>query len=129
MAENVQVTTPNVTPQPGSVGLKTQVSGQATTVSAAADATGGVGAGNFIEQDLDAELFAFKGDDTPLMQLMLKAKTVNVNSPEVEHYMIDEPRSSVVTANAVEKETRRMPLNCLLPRKTRTYLRNMALCL
>ncbi len=104
MAENVQVTTHNVTTQPGSVGLKTQVSGQATTVSAAADATGGVGAGNFIEQDLDAELFAFKGDDTPLMQLMLKAKTVNVNSPEVEHYMIDEPRSSVVTANAVEKD-------------------------
>lgn len=96
---------PAITPSNGSVGLETQVAGQATTVSNAANATGGVGAGNFIEQDLDAELFAFKGDDTPLMQLMLKAKTVNVNSPEVEHYMIDEPKSSVTTNKAVEEST------------------------
>lgn len=96
---------PAITPSKGSVGLETQVAGQATTVSNAANATGGVGAGNFIEQDLDAELFAFKGDDTPLMQLMLKAKTVNVNSPEVEHYMIDEPKSSVTTNKAVEEST------------------------
>lgn len=105
LKENVQMGGANATPQPGSVGLKTQLNGQASTVSAAADATGGVGAGNFIEQDLDAELFAFKGDDTPLMQLMLKARTVNVDSPEVEHYMIDEPRSSVTTNAEVTAST------------------------
>ncbi len=89
----------------GSVGLNTQVPGQASTVSGAALATGGVQAGNFIEPDIDEQLFAFKGDDTPLMQLMLKAKTINVNSPEVEHYMIDEPKSSITTTSAVVANT------------------------
>lgn len=102
ITENVQMKSDAaITPSKGSAGLETQVSGQATTVSNAANATGGVGAGNFIEQDIDADLFAFKGDDTPLMQLMLKAKKVTVDSPEVEHYMIDEPKSSVTTINAV----------------------------
>ncbi len=105
MAEKVNVTDAGVAVGKGTAGLQTQVNGQASTVSAAADATGGVGAGNFIESDLDAELFAFKGDDTPLMQLMLKAKTVNVDSPIVEHYMIDEPKSSVFTTTAVAKST------------------------
>lgn len=107
MAENVSMNdSPTITPSKGSVGLSTQIPGQATTVSAAANATGGVGAGNFIEQDIDAELFAFKGDDTPLMQLMLKAKTVNVTSPEVEHYMFDEPKSSLTTiAEVAESAT------------------------
>ena len=98
---SIQQTSAEITPSNGSVGLKTQVPGAASTVSNAANATGGVGAGHFIEQDLDAELFAFKGDDTPLMQLMLKAKKVNVNSAEVEHYMIDEPKSSVTTTAEV----------------------------
>jgi hypothetical protein len=89
----------------GSVGLKTQVAGQGSTVSGAALATGGVAPGNFVEPDIDDQLFAFKGDDTPLMQLMLKAKTVNVTSPEVEHYMIDEPKSSVTVTTAVTANT------------------------
>lgn len=80
----------------------TQVPGQAATVSAAAAATGGVNAGNFIETDIDAELFRFNSEDTPLMNLMLRAKRVKVNSPEVDHYMIDEPRSCVEVITKVE---------------------------
>ncbi len=67
------------------------------TVSNAADLTGGIGAGNFIESDVDDALFRFNSDDTPLMNLMLKSKRVKVSSPEVDHYMIDEPKSCVVT--------------------------------
>lgn len=85
----------------GSAALSTQVPGAATTVSAAAQATGGISAGNFIESDIDDELFRFNSDDTPLMNLMLKAKRVKVNSPEVEHFMIDEARSQLTVAEAV----------------------------
>lgn len=86
---------------PGSAGLETQVPGSATTVSAAAGATGGIGAGNFIEVDVDKELFKFESDDTPLMQIMLWAKKVKVTSPEIDHFAIDEARSSVTTVSAV----------------------------
>lgn len=99
--EVVNVGGTNPQPTPGSAGVATQVAGTPTTVSAVADATGGIAAGNFVEPDLDDELFQFKSDDTPLMQLMLKSKKVKVNSPEVEHYMIDEPRSSMQTDKAV----------------------------
>ena len=58
-----------------------------------------------MQSDLDNELYKFKSDDTPLMQLMLKARKVKVNSPEVEHYMIDEPRSSVTSTTAVTAGT------------------------
>mgnify|MGYP000793075322 CR=1 FL=1 len=78
----------NLQPMPGTSGKNTRVPGQAATVSAAAEVTGGIAAGNFIESDIDEELFRFNSDDTPLMNLMLKAKRVKVNSPEVEHYMI-----------------------------------------
>lgn len=103
--EVVNVGGTNPTPTPGSAGVQSQVPGTATTVSSVADATGGVGPGNLVQSDLDNELFKFKSDDTPLMQLMLKAKKVKVNSPEVDHYMIDEPRSSIVTTTAVAKST------------------------
>lgn len=86
---------------PGTAGLNTQSPGKPATVSAAASATGGIGAGQFIENAVDRNLFLFHKDETPLMQLMLSAKTVNVDSPVVEHYMIDEPRSEVVTMSAV----------------------------
>lgn len=89
MAENA------VTAVAGTSGNKTHVPGAATTVSSAAEATGGIGTGTFIDTDIDEELFRFNSDDTPLMNLMLKAKRVKVSSPEVEHYMIDEPRCSV----------------------------------
>lgn len=87
------------TPKPGSAGLETQLPGQATTVSEVAESTGGIAAGNLVQTDLDAELFKFNSDDTPLMNLMLKAKKVKVNSPEVEHYMIDEPKASFKTVS------------------------------
>lgn len=103
--ETVNVGGQNPTPTPGSAGVQSQVGGAATTVSNVAGATGGINAGNLIESDLDKNLFKFKSDDTPLMQLMLIAKKVKVTSPIVEHYMIDEPRSSVTTTTAVAKAT------------------------
>lgn len=105
MSETVNVINPDVTASKGSAGLNTQIPGQATTVSAAAEATGGIQEGTFIKKSIDDQLFAFKGDDTPLMQLMLKAKKVTVSSPVVDHYMIDEPKSSVTTTTAVEENT------------------------
>lgn len=101
MAEEVKVTTGTIEPATGTVGLETQAHGNPATVSAAAEATGGLTAGGFIETDVDQELFKFNSDDTPLMSLMLRAKKVKVNSPEVEHYMIDEPRSFATLAKAV----------------------------
>lgn len=103
--ETVQVGGKNSTPTPGTAGVASQVPGAPTTVSGVADATGGVGPGNLVQSDLDQELYKFKSDDTPLMQLMLKAKKVKVNSPEVEHYMIDEPRSSVTSTTKVTAGT------------------------
>lgn len=82
-------------PLPGSAGIESQVPGAPTTVSAAAGATGGIAPGSLVEVDIDDQLYHFKSDDTPLMQIMLKAKKVKVSSPIVQHYMIDEPRSSV----------------------------------
>lgn len=99
--ETVNVGGSYSTPTPGTAGVNSQVGGAATTVSSVAGATGGIDAGNLVERDLDQELFKFKSDDTPLMQLMLKAKKVKVTSPEVDHYMIDEPRSNVTTTTAV----------------------------
>lgn len=95
----------NLQPMPGTSGKNTQVPGQAATVSGAAEVTGGIAAGNFIESDIDEELFRFNSDDTPLMNLMLKAKRVKVNSPEVEHYMIDEAKSQITVAADVEEQT------------------------
>ena len=103
--EKVIVGGQTATPTPGTAGVQSQVGGQAMTVSGLAGATGGVGAGQLVERDLDQELFKFKSDDTPLMQLMLKAKKVKVTSPEVDHYMIDEPRSSVVSTTDVAAGT------------------------
>lgn len=79
---------------------KSILPGQPATVTGTAIATGGVGASRFIESDIDEQLFRFNSDDTPLMNLMLKAKRVKVNSPEVDHYMIDEPVATVKTSAA-----------------------------
>lgn len=74
-----------------------QIPGSPITVSQAALATGGLNAGNFIDTSVDEQLFRFNSDDTPLMNLMLRAKRVNVDSPEVDHFMIDEPAASFKT--------------------------------
>ncbi|MCM1376941.1 MAG: hypothetical protein NC097_04800 [Clostridium sp.] len=79
---------------------KTIHGGQSATVTNTAMLTGGIAPGNFLETGIDEELFRFNSDDTPLMNLMLKAKRVKVDSPEVDHYMIDEPTyQSVTTKN------------------------------
>lgn len=98
--EQVTLTTETPAVGTGSAGLQTQVGNQPTTVSGAAAASGGVGAGNLIEVDVDEELFKFSSDDTPIMNLMLKAKKVNVESAEVDHYSIDEP-SAMVTVDSI----------------------------
>lgn len=90
--ESVQLVSGTPTVSTGTAGLKDIVGGQAATVTGAAEASGGLTAGNFIDTDVDNELLRFNNEDTPLMNLMLKAKRVRVNSPEVDHYMIDEPR-------------------------------------
>ena len=55
--------------------------------------------------DIDQKLYKFKSDDTPMMQIMLHSKRVNVKSPVVRHYIIDEPKSFVTTKDAVAKST------------------------
>lgn len=90
-----------VSTSPGTAGVQSQAPGQATTVSTVAGATGGIAPGNLVETDIDDQLFRFQSEDTALMSLMLKAKKVKVNSPEVEHFMIDEQRSSLTTDTAV----------------------------
>ncbi|MCM1153181.1 MAG: hypothetical protein NC328_05965 [Muribaculum sp.] len=82
----------------------------AATVNNVAGATGGLDAGNFIETAIDEELFSFNSDDTPLMNIMLKAKRVKVDSPEVDHYMIDEPASSVKTITDLKTSGQQAPL-------------------
>lgn len=100
--ENVTVGSGAAVPtSPGTAGVQSQAPGQATTVSTVAGATGGIAPGNLVETDIDDQLFRFQSEDTALMSLMLKAKKVKVNSPEVEHFMIDEQRSSLTTDTAV----------------------------
>ncbi len=73
------------------------------TVSNIAAATGGIApVASFVEADVDSQLFKFNSDDTPLMNLMLRAKRVKVASPEVDHYMIDSPKSTLTVASRVQ---------------------------
>lgn len=105
MAETVTVGTGGASIATGTAGLQTQLNGTAATVSGAAEGTGGMGPGQFVETDIDEELFQFSSDDTPLMNLMLKAKKVVVNSPEVEHDMLDEQRCNVTAAKTMTAST------------------------
>lgn len=95
--ESVNIVSGSATISQGTAGLDSVSAGESATVSAAAEATGGINAGSFIDTAVDDELFRFNIEDTPLMNLMLRAKRVAVNSPEVDHYMIDEPKACVVT--------------------------------
>lgn len=90
----------------GTSGNMTQAPGMVATVSGTAEVTGGLTGGNFVESDIDEELFKFNSDDTPLMNLMLRAKRVKVNSPEVDHYMIDESRSVMTLPEALAEQTK-----------------------
>lgn len=95
--EQVQLVKGSNAPAPGTAGLGTQLPGVATTVSEIADASGGIAPGALVVPDIDEELYRFNSEDTPFLGLILKAKKVKTSSPEVEHFMIDEPRSSVKT--------------------------------
>lgn len=118
----------NLNPKPGTSGLKSQVPGAPATVSSLAEATGGIATGTFVESDIDEELFRFNSDDTPLMNLMLRAKRVKVNSPEVEHYMIDEARSFITVTEEVPDDGKPqftlpiLPQDQCLPRPYSTLL-------
>ena len=126
--ETIAVASGNPDVNAGTSGAKTQLPGEAATVSVAAAATGGLSAGNFIESDVDSELFKFNNEDAPLMNLMLCAKRVKVSSPEVDHYMIDEPGASFVTVEACGGQDRlqaNLPLkesDDVLPRPHTTLL-------
>ena len=100
MAEQIQTVDTQPKAAPGSAGLGTQLPGQATTVDGIAAAGGGVAPGELMEVDIDADLAKFESDDTPLCTLMLNAKKVNVTSPIVQHYQMDEEISSVTTTDA-----------------------------
>ncbi|MCD8266939.1 MAG: hypothetical protein LUC33_07285 [Prevotellaceae bacterium] len=94
----------------GTVGLSTQLGQQATTVSGLSEASGGIGAGQLFESAIDEKIYRFKSDDTPLMQMMMMAKTVKVNSPVVDHYQFDEPQAMVTTIAEVEAGKNRASL-------------------
>ena len=98
----------------GAAGVVDQANGSPVTVSQQANANGGIAPGNLIETDIDKELFAFEGEEPSLMNLMLKAKSVSVKSPIVEHYMIDEPRCQMTTnadLSASTGQTATLPLD------------------
>jgi len=102
-------------------------SGAPATVTALANATGGINPGNFVDTDIDQQLFQFNSDDTPLMNLMLRAKRVKVHSPEVDHYMIDEPKSTLTTVTATPPDQIQVNLPLVageqnLPREYTTLL-------
>lgn len=103
---------------------KSFIPGQTATVSGIAEASNGINAGNFIETDIDEQLFRFNSDDTPLMNLMLRAKRVKVNSPEVDHYMIDEPSASMTTIEnlqATQAFQSKLPLDANQQNLARPY--------
>lgn len=105
MAETVNVNpgeAPVVTP--GTGGAATQLPGQPTTVSAAAEA-GGMGGDGFIQHSIDDQIMKWRGDLTPLMTLAGLTRTVPVESPIVDHYMMDEPRHTIHTSEATEATT------------------------
>ena len=106
MAENIQMGSgAPITPSAGSVGLNTQLPGNASTVSNLANASNGIAPGHLVEADIDDQLFRFQSEDTALMSLMLKSRKVKVSSPEVEHFMIDEQRSTLTIETAVDKSS------------------------
>lgn len=90
--------TVNPTMGAGSAGLQTQLGGAPTTVSGVQNASGGMG--ELVLPEVDKRIFLFERDKNALMQLMLMAKRVNVNSMEVKHYAIDQG-TPIVTVTGV----------------------------
>lgn len=88
--------TTNPTMGVGSAGLQTQLGGAPTTVSGVQNASGGMG--ELVLPEVDKRIFLFERDKNALMQLMLMAKRVNVDSMEVKHYAIDQGTPLVTVA-------------------------------
>lgn len=100
MAE-ATIVQPGSSPSPGHTGEPTQLPGAPTTISGVSDATGGVGGENLIQPDIDDDIFQIGTDETVLDGIMRKArKKVRVSSFEVDHFVIDEQKSSVFTTEA-----------------------------
>lgn len=78
----------------GFAGEATQLGGEATTVSNAAEAS------DIIEADIDDEIVQIASDESVIDTIKRKVKRkVRVNSFEVDHYLIDE-KPAVVTLSA-----------------------------
>lgn len=84
---------------PGQAGLNTQVPGEATTLSNAKEA-----GGDLIQPDIDPLITQIATDESVLDTIKRRVKRqVQVDSFEVDHYMIDEKRvSAKTTAEVVE---------------------------
>lgn len=77
----------------GIAGLATQGPGSATTVSNASEL-----ADNLIEAEIDEKIIAIASDESVIDTIKRKIRRkVQVNSFEVDHYMIDEKRSKAYT--------------------------------
>lgn len=87
---------------PGQAGLNTQVPGEATTVSNVKEA-----GGDLIQPDIDPLITQIATDESVLDTIKRRVKRqVQVDSFEVDHYMIDEKRvSAKTTAAVVEAKT------------------------
>jgi len=102
----------------GSAGLQTQMGGAPTTVSGVQNATGGMG--ELVLPEVDKRIFLFESDRNAFMQLMLKAKRVNVKSMEVKHYAIDQS-TPMVTVASVNNATGEITLVNADKGKVRAY--------
>lgn len=87
---------------PGQAGLNTQVPGEATTVSNVKEA-----GGDLIQPDIDPLITQIATDESVLDTIKRRVRRqVQVDSFEVDHYMIDEKRvSAKTTAAVVEAKT------------------------
>lgn len=92
---------PSGSPQatPGQAGLPTQVPGEASTVSNAAEA-----GGELIQPDIDPLITKIASDESVIDTIKRRCKRqVQVDSFEVDHYMIDEKRVTAKVTKAVVK--------------------------
>ena len=100
MANATVVPSGTTTVSEGAAGVESQVPGAPETVSSLADATGGIDAGKLVEPDIDEQIFKIGTDETVLLDMVLKSRKVQVASPEVDHYIIDEQKPSAKTTSA-----------------------------
>lgn len=96
MAEVTTVAPGTPSATTGQQGLSTQVPGESTTVSNAEEA-----GGDLIQPEIDEEITQIASDESVIDTIKRRVKRqVRVSSFVVEHYMIDEKRSSAKTISA-----------------------------